>query len=178
MGSRGGVGCVGAVGLLIVVSMIISLIVFLVGVAAVVAGLGAAGWLLSSAVADLRRRARLTQGTEPLQASGTRAQRIAAGSYSAAQEALASTLAAWRYLSVTRAIGTPLQESFDRLERRAVHDVAFQDLLLRAETEHARSVIDRPVTVADLTRQTVDLDRLNSELRRSVHRMVADETGR
>ena len=47
MGSRGNVGCFGAVALLIVVSMIISLIIFLVGVAAALAGLAAAGWLIA-----------------------------------------------------------------------------------------------------------------------------------
>lgn len=171
MGSRGSIGCFGVVGLLIVVSMIISLIVFLVGVAAAVAGLGAAGWLTASAVTDLGRRRRLADGTDPLLQVGARAHEIAAPAHLAAHEALSSTLSAWHHLNVTRGIGTPLQNSFDQLERRALRDAGFQDLLLRAETAHSRSLIDTPTSVADLARQTVELDQLNADLRQAVHEL-------
>lgn|SRR5699024_7909346 len=174
MGSRGNVGCFGAVALLIVVSMIISLIIFLVGVAAALAGLAAAGWLIASAVGDLGRRRRLTAGSDPLQASGARAQEIAAASHIDSREALSATLASWHHLTVTRAIGSPLQDSFDRLEQRALADPAFQDLLLRAETMHAESVLATPSTAPDLARQTVEMDQLTAELRQSVHRMTRE----
>lgn len=171
MGSKGNVGCVGVVGLLVVVSMIISLIVFLVGVAAALAGLAAAGWLIISAVSDLGRRRKLTQGTDPLQSTGARALEIAVASHTGSREALSATLADWHQLTVTRAIGTPLQASFDRLEQRSLADPVFQDLLLRAETAHSESVLATPSTAADLARQTVEMDQLTSELRHSVHRM-------
>ena len=172
MGSRGNIGCFGAVALLIVVSMLISLIIFLVGVAAAVAGLAGAGWLLYSAAGDLGRRRRLTSGSDPLQASGARAQEIASAAHSESQEALSATLASWHHLTVTRAIGTPLQGGFDRLERQALADPAFQDLLLRAETMHAESILARPATAPELARQTVEMDQLTAELRQSVHRMT------
>lgn len=171
MGSKGNVGCVGVVGLLVVVSMIISLIVFLVGVAAALAGLAAAGWLIVSAVSDLGRRRKLTQGADPLQASGARAHEIAAASHAESREALSATLSQWHHLTVTRAIGTPLQASYDRLEQRSLADPVFQDLLLRAETAHSESVLATPATAADLARQTVEMDQLTAELRRAVHRM-------
>lgn len=171
MGSRGNVGCVGAVALLIVVSMIISLIIFLVGIAAALAGLAAAGWLIHSAVGDLGRRRRLTEGSDPLQSCGVRAQEIAVASHIDSREALSATLASWHHLTVTRAIGTPLQGGFDRLERRALSDPVFQDLLLRAETTHAESVLATPSTASVLARQTVEMDQLTADLRESVHRM-------
>ena len=171
MGSRGNIGCFGVVGLLIVVSMIISLIVFLVGTAAALAGLAGAGWLLWSAFSDLGRRGRLTTGSDPLQASGARAQEIASASHTESREALSATLASWHHLTVTRAIGTPLQGGFDRLEQRALADPMFQDLLLRAETTHAESVLATPSTAPDLARQTVQMDQLTAELREAVHRM-------
>lgn len=171
MGSRGNIGCFGAVALLVVVSMVISLIIFLVGVAAAVAGLVGAGWLLFSATADLGRRRRLTEGSDPLQASGARAHEIASSSHVDSREALSATLSSWHHLTVTRAIGTPLQGSFDRLERQALADPVFQDLLLRAETTHAESVIAVPSTAPDLARQTVEMDLLTAELRQAVHRM-------
>lgn len=171
MGSRGNAGCIGAVAMLVVVSMIISLIVFLVGVAAVVAGLAGAGWLLYSAVTDLGRRWRLTEGSDPLQASGDRAAEVAAASHAESRQALSDSLSAWHHLSVTRAIGTPLQGSFDRLESRAFADPAFQDLLLRAETAHALSVHELPVTAPGLASQTVEMDELTAELRAAAHRM-------
>lgn len=176
MGSRGGVGCFGAVALLVVVSMIISLIVFLVGIAAVVAGLAGAGWLLYSAATDLGRRRRLTEGSDPLQASGVRAHEIASASHLESREVLSATLASWHHLTVTRAIGTPLQGTFDRLEQRALTDPVFQDLLLRAETAHSESVLATPSTASDLARQTVEMDQLTAELRESVHRMGRGET--
>lgn len=171
MGSRGSIGCFGVVGLLIVVSMIISLIVFLVGTAAALAGLAGAGWLLWSAFSDLSRRSRLGSGSDPLQASGARAHDIAAASHTEAREALSSTLDSWHQLTVTRAIGTPLQGRFDRLEHQALADPAFQDLLLRAETTHAESVIATPTTAPELARQTVEMDQLTVEIREAVHRM-------
>ncbi len=171
MGSKGNVGCFGAVALLVVVSMLISLIVFLVGVAAALAGLAAAGWLIVSAVSDLGRRRKLTQGTDPLQSTGARAHEIAAASHTEAREVLSATLAEWHQLTVTRAIGTPLQVSFDRIEQRALADPVFQDLLLRAETAHAEAVLAVPTTAADLTRQTVAMDQLTAELRHAVHRL-------
>lgn len=172
MGSRGNVGCIGAVAMLFVVSMIISLIVFLVGLAAAVAGLAGAGWLLYSAVTDLGRRRRLTAGSDPLQASGDRAAEVAAASHTESRQALSDSLSAWHHLSVTRAIGTPLQGSFDRLESRAFADPAFQDLLLRAEIAHARSIHDLPATAPDLARQMIEMDGLTAELRAAVHRMA------
>lgn len=171
MGSKGNVGCFGAVAMLVVVSMIISFIVFLLGVAAVLAAFGTAGWLLYSAATDLWRRGRLGDGSDPLQAIGTRAHEIAASSHLASAEALSSTLADWHHLSLTRAIGTPLQSSFDRLEARAFADPRFQDLVLRAESVHARSVIDPPSTAEDLAHRTIEMDQLTAELRASVHRM-------
>lgn len=171
MGSKGNIGCFGVVGLLIVVSMIISLIVFLVGLAAAVAGLAGAGWLLWSAISDLGRRRRLSTGSDPLQASGARAHEAAATSHTDAREALSATLASWHHLTLTRAIGTPLQGSFDRLERHALADPVFQELLLRAETTHAESVIAAPTTAPDLARQTVEMDQLTAELREGVHRL-------
>lgn len=174
MGSRGGAGCFGVVGLLIVVSMIISLIVFLVGVAAAVVGLGAAGWLFASAMTDLGRRRDLADGTDPLLQVGTRAHEIAAPAHLAAHEALSTTLSAWHHLNVTRGIGTPLQSSFDQLERRTLQDAGFQDLLLRAETAHSRSLFDTPTSVADLARETVELDQLNSDLRHELHELSPD----
>ncbi|HHX84378.1 MAG TPA: hypothetical protein GX694_03425 [Actinomycetales bacterium] len=170
MGSRGSIGCFGVVGLMIVVSMIISLIVFLVGLAIVVAGLGAAGWLIYSAVADLQRRNRLAAGTEPLQVTGARAHAIAARSHDAARDALSSTLSAWQHLSVTRAIGTPLQDSYDRLEQRTVLDLGFQDLVLQAESAHTRAVLEPPTTAADLARATIELDQLTADLREALFR--------
>ena len=174
MGSRGNIGCFGVGGLLIVVSMLISLIVFLVGVAAVVAGLGAAGWLIASAVSDLGRRRRLADGTDPLLQVGNRAHEIAAPDHLAAHEALSATLSSWHHLTVTRGIGTPLQDSFAGLERRAVRDAGFQDLLLRAETAHSRSLLDVPDSAADLARRTVELDQLNADLRHAVHELSTD----
>lgn len=171
MGSRGNVGCFGAVAMLVVVSMVISFIVFLLGVAAVLAAFGTAGWLLYSAVTDLWRRGRLGEGTDPLQAVGVRAQEIAESSHAAAVDALSSTLADWHHLTLTRAIGTPLQPSFDRLEARAFADARFQDRVLDAETVHAQSIIDPPTTAEHLARRTVELDQLTAELRESIHRM-------
>ena len=171
MGSRGNVGCFGAIALFVVVSMLISLIIFLVGLAAAVAGLVGGGWLLWSAITDLTKRRQLSEGADPLQASGDRAHEIAAASHSQAREVLSDTLSGWHHLTVTRAIGTPLQSSFDGLERRALADPVFQDLLLRAETAHARSVIDVPTTAPDLARQTVEMDQITAEIREAVHRM-------
>lgn len=171
MGSRGNAGCVGAVALLVVVSMIISLIIFLVGIAAAVAGLAGAGWLIASAVGDLGRRRRLSEDSDPLQATSARAHEVAAASHAESREALSATLASWHDLTVTRAIGTALQGSFDNLERRALADPVFQDLLLRAETAHAESVMAVPLTAPDLARQTVEMDQLTAELRESVHRL-------
>ena len=171
MSSKGNVGCLGVIGLLIVVSMIISLIVFLVGVAAALAGLAAGGWLLYSAFTDLSNRSRLSSGADPRAATGTRAHQIAAASHAEAREALSSTRASWQHLTVTRAIGTPLQGRFDQLEAQALRDPAFQDLLLRAETTHAESVLATPSTARDLARQTVDMDQLTAEVREAVHRM-------
>ena len=171
MGSRGNIGCFGVVGLLIVVSMVISLIVFLVGTAAALAGLAGAGWLLWSAISDLGRRRRLSTGSDPLQASGERAHEVAAASHTEAREALSATVSSWHHLTVTRAIGTPLQGRFDQLERQALADPVFQELLLRAETTHAESVIAAPSTAPDLARQTVEMDQLTAEIRGAVHRM-------
>lgn len=171
MNSKGSIGCFGVVGLLIVVSMIISLIVFLVGLAAAVAGLVGAGWLVWSAASDLTRRRQLTQGADPLQATGARAHELASASHAEAREALSTTLSSWQHLTVTRAIGTPLQGAFDRLERRAVTDPAFQDLVLRAETMHAESIVAVPSTASDLARQTIEMDQLTAELRMAVHRL-------
>ena len=171
MGSRGNVGCFGAIALFVVVSMLISLIVFLVGLAAAVAGLVGGGWLLWSAITDLTRRRQLSEGADPLQASGDRAHEIAAASHTEAREALSATLSSWHHLTLTRAIGTPLQASFDSLEQRALADPVFQDLLLRAETEHAHSVIGIPTAAPDLARQTVEMDQITAELREAVHRM-------
>ena len=171
MGSKGNIGCFGVVGLLIVVSMVISLIVFLVGTAAALAGLAGAGWLLWSAFSDLGRRRRLSTGADAVQASGARAHEVAVASHAEAREALSGTLASWHHLTVTRAIGTPLQGSYDRLERQALGDPVFQELLLRAETTHAKSVIAAPSTAPDLARQTVEMDQLTAEVREAVHRM-------
>lgn len=170
MANKGSGGCVGAVVLLVVVSMVISLIVFLLGVAAVVAGLGAAGWLSWSALGDLQRRHRLGRGAEPLQATGERARAGAEASHRSASEALGAALEDWRTLRVTRAIGTPLQEVFDQLDLTLAGDLVFQDLLLRAETAHARSVLTPPATAGQLAESTVELDRLHEELRRTLHR--------
>ena len=170
MANKSSGGCLGAVALLVVVSMVISFLVFLLGVAAVVAGLGAAGWLGWSAARDLRLRHRLGQGTEPLQATAERARAGAEACHRAASEALGAALEDWRTLRVTRAIGTPLQESFDRLDLALAGDVVFQDLLLRAEIAHARSVLSPPATARELAEATVELDRLHENLRRSLHR--------
>lgn len=170
MGSKGNVGCLGVVGLLIVVSMIISFIVFLLGVAAVVAGLGAAGWMISSAVSDLRHRSRLGSGSDPLQVTGDRAKAIADSSHTAARDALSSTLTDWHHFTVTRGIGTPSQNSYDQLERQLSVDLEFQDVALRAESAHSRSLIDPPDFATGIARSIVELDRLNSEFRQSVHR--------
>ena len=141
----------------------------IVGVAAVVAGLGAAGWLTYSAVADLQRRGRLGSGTEPLQVTGARARQIAETSHSAARDALGATLAGWQQLAVTRGIGTPLQESFDLLEHRTVGDLGFQDLVMQAEAAHSHAVLDPPSSPEELARSTVELDQFTADLRRTLH---------
>lgn len=170
MGSKGNIGCLGVVGLLIVVSMIISFILFLLGVAAVVAGLGAAGWLISSAVSNLRHRSRLGAGSEPLQITGNRARAIADGSHTAARGALSSTLADWHHFTVTRGIGTPLQNSYDQLERLLAVDLEFQDSALRAETAYSRSLTDSPDSATGIARSIIELDQANAEFRQSLHR--------
>lgn len=172
MGSKGNAGCVGVIGLLVVVSMIISLIVFLVGVAAAVAGLAAAGWLIASAVSDLGRRSSLKNGTDPLLQVGARALEIAGPAHQEAHEALSATLSSWHRLTLTRGIGTDLQDTYDLLEQRAASTPEFQDLLLRAETAHSSSLLDVPSTVPDLARRTVELDQLTSDLRHAVHAMA------
>ena len=171
MSSKGNVGCLGIIGLLIVVSMIISLIVFLVGVAAALAGLAAGGWLLYSAFTDLSTRSRLSSGADPRAVTGARAHEIAAASHADSRDALSGTLESWQHLTVTRAIGTPLEGRFDQLEAQALRDPVFQDLLLRAETAHAESVLATPDSARDLARQTIDMDQLTAELRESIHRM-------
>lgn len=169
MGSKGNVGCFGAMAILFVGAMIVSVIVFLLGVAGVLAGLGAAGWLVYSAISDLRRRGRLDRGVEPLQVTGARAQGVAERAHAASRDALSGSLESWQQLLVTRGIGTPLQDSFDAVHRRTVHDLTFQDLMLRAESAYAESFHQQPTRVRDLAASTVRMDDLTAEFRAAVH---------
>lgn len=169
MGSRGNVGCVGAFAMFFVVMLVISLVMFVLFLAAVVAALAAAGWLVVSAIRDLRRRGALTAGTEPTQITGAHADGLAEQALAAARDGVMSTLTDWEQLRTTRGIGTPLQQTFGRLEEHTVRDLEFQNLTVRASTQHAQSFHLESATARDKVATANELDSLTLELRRAIH---------